>query len=367
MNIPFNRYDGMHAPLRDAMMIAAARVIDSGWYLLEKESRAFERAWATYCGTEHAIGVGNGMDALHIALRALGIGSGHEVIVPANTYIATVLAVSHAGATPVLVEPRESTFNIDPSTFAAAITTRTRAVIPVHLFGQPCEMTEVMAIANAHKLAVIEDNAQAHGARYEGRRTGGWGVLNATSFHPGKNLGALGDAGALTTNDPELAAATRMWGNYGSPSKYHNEVKGFNSRLDELQAALLALKLERLDGWNSERCRLAAVYSDALRDTADLQLPWDVPEAEPVYHRYVIRTDERDALQAHLRHAGIETMIHYPIPPHLQPAYHDRTRRAGELPITERMAATSLSIPLYPGLRPDEQEYIIEMLASYFR
>lgn len=367
LSIPFHRYDAMHAPLRERMIAVAAQVIDGGCYLSGDRTAGFERAFAQYCGTRFAVGTGNGLDAIVLAMKALGIGPGNEVIIPANTYVATVLAVTHAGAIPVLVEPRESTFNIDPDACAVAITDRTRAIIPVHLFGQPCEMTALTALAKTHGLYLIEDNAQAHGARYEGRRTGGWGDLNATSFHPGKNLGAFGDGGAVTTDDEELAIRVRMWGNYGSPEKYLNRVLGHNSRLDELQAALLRVKLDRLDAWNEERRSLAATYAHGLAGVGDIQLPVEAPGAEHVYHRYVIRTRKRDALRDHLSRSGIGTLIHYPVPPHLQEAYRShRPWRKGMFPITERMAETSLSLPLYPGLKSEEQQHVIGSVRGFF-
>lgn len=367
MKIPFLRFDAMHAPLKAAFQEALAEVLDSHAFVLGPQVASFENAWAGYCGARHAIGVGNGLDALHLALRALRIGPGDEVIVPANTYIATVLAVSYTGATPVLAEPSARTANLDPESFAAAITSRTQAVIPVHLYGQPCEMGAILDTARRLSIHVIEDNAQAQGATYLGRRTGSFGTVNATSFYPGKNIGALGDGGALTTDDDELARQLRIWRNYGSEVKYYNRVQGYNSRLDELQAAFLAIKLRHLDTWNAERRRLAGRYQSALAGTGDLILPAVAEGAEPVWHLYVIRTGRRDDLQRYLADRGIGTLIHYPVPPHRQEAYRDQGWREGQFPLTEKMAATSLSLPMYPGLRDDEQDAVVDAIQSFFR
>lgn len=367
MNVPFLRFQDMHGPLRDDLLQAAAGVIDSGHYILGPEVEAFEREFAEWCGCSRAVGVSNGLDALHLALRVLGIGPGDEVIVPSNTYIATVLAVSYSGATPVPAEPREDTCNLDPAALLAAITPRTKAIIPVHLYGQICEMAAIMEIAERHGLWVIEDNAQSQGARYRGRRSGTWGHLNATSFYPGKNIGAFGDGGALTTDSDEWDRSARMWRNYGSEKKYFNQVQGYNARLDELQAALLRVKLRALDAWNAERQRLAARYQEAFAGTGDLTLPAIADGAESVWHLYVLRTPRRDALQAYLGERGIGTLIHYPVPPHMQEAYRDQGWRAGQFPVSERIAATALSLPLFPGLREEEQDAVIGAVQSFFR
>lgn len=367
MKIPFLRFDAMHTPLKASIQDALAEVLDSHTFVLGPQVASFETAWAGYCGARHAVGVGNGLDALHLALRAWRIGPGDEVIVPANTYIATVLAVSYTGATPVLAEPSALTANLDPATFAAAITSRTRAVIPVHLYGQPCEMGAILETARRMAIAVIEDNAQAQGATYFGRRTGSFGSVNATSFYPGKNIGALGDGGALTTDDDELVRQLRMWRNYGSEVKYYNRVQGYNSRLDELQAAFLTIKLRHLDAWNAERRRLADRYQSLLAGTGDLILPAVADGAEPVWHLYVIRTGRRDELQRYLADRSIGTLIHYPVPPHRQEAYRDQGWREGQFPLTEKMAATSLSLPMYPGLRDDEQDAVVEAIQSFYR
>jgi dTDP-4-amino-4,6-dideoxygalactose transaminase len=345
--------------LKEELDAAYLRVMESGWYVLGREVRAFEEEFAAYCGAEHCVGVGNGLEALHLILRAYGIGDGDEVIVPSHTYIATWLAVSYAGARPVPVEPDERTYNVDPELVEAAITPRTRAIMPVHLYGQPADMDPINEIAGRHGLNVIEDAAQAHGAGYKGRRAGTLGDAAGFSFYPGKNLGALGDGGAVVTNSEELANRVRMLRNYGSQVKYHSEVKGFNSRLDELQAALLRVKLARLDEWNARRKALAAQYAEALRDVPDLTLPFEPEWAEPVWHLFVVRHPRRDGLREHLAGAGIGTLIHYPIPPHLSDAYADEGRAAGYFPTTETLAKEVLSLPMGPHL-PGSDLYLVE-------
>jgi len=356
----------MHAPLREALERAMARVVEGGTFVRGTELELFEQDFARYCGVGHAVGVGNGLDALHLALRVLGIGPGDEVIVPANTYVATVLAVIHAGARPVLAEPDAHTCDLDPTMFEAAITPRTKAVIPVHLYGRPCAMDRILALAAEHDLFVVEDNAQAHGAKWKGRRTGAMGHINATSFYPTKNLGAFGDGGAMTTRTPELAQAARAWGNYGAFERDHHLVPGFNSRLDELQAALLRVKLAHLDEWNRERRRLASIYMSELADLPGLMLPMEGPDEECTYHLFVVRTRHRDRLRDHLAARGIGTMVHYPVPPHRQPAITGfLAPRQGGYPITEELASTSLSLPLYPGLTEAQQARVIEAVRSY--
>lgn len=356
----------MHGPIREDLLTAATRVIDSGYFILGPEVQAFEHAFAKYCGAHHAIGVGNGLEALHLALRVLGVGPGDEVIVPSNTYIATVLAVSYTGATPVLVEPHDHTANINPEGVRAAITPATKAIIPVHLYGQSCEMDAIMALANHHGLFVIEDNAQSQGATCQGRRTGSWGHLNATSFYPGKNIGALGDGGAITTQDERWADEVRKWRNYGSAIKYYNEVQGYNSRLDELQAAMLLVKLNKLDQWNDERRRLARRYDQTLAGVGDVQTIRLAADCTSVYHLYPIRTSQRDKLQTMLTASGIGSLIHYPVPPHLQAAYREHGWKEGQFPIAEKHAKTLLSLPLFPGLTDREQDYVIEKIQLFF-
>lgn len=347
MKVPFLDLRAAYLELKPEIDAAIARVLDSGWYILGHEVEAFEAEWAEYCGASHAVGVGNGLDALTLALRALEIGPGDEVIVPSNTYIATWLAVSAVGATPVPVEPDPATYNIDPTRIAAAITPRTRALLPVHLYGQPADLDPILAIARQHNLAVVEDAAQAHGARYKGRRIGAHGDVVCWSFYPGKNLGAFGDAGAITTNRVELADRIRVLRNYGSREKYVNEVQGMNSRLDPLQAAVLRVKLLVLDEWNQRRRDIASLYTEGLMSSS-LLLP-EVPNwADPVWHLYVVRSPDRDALQARLSESGISTLIHYPIPPHRQEAFADHCNTS--LPIADRLASEVLSLPISPHL-----------------
>lgn len=342
----------MYHELEDALDEAYRRVMASGRYILGGELQAFESEFAAYCGVKHCIGTGNGLDALHLILRAMEIGPGDEVIVPANTFIATWLAVSYAGAVPVPVEPLESTYNMDPARIEEAITPRTRAVIAVHLYGQPADMDPIREIARAHNLRVIEDAAQAHGARYKGRRTGSLGDAAGFSFYPGKNLGAFGDGGAVTTNCDSLAERVRLLRNYGSSVKYLNEDKGFNSRLDELQAAFLRVKLTRLDAWNDRRRLVAARYAERLATLPGIVLPHVPHWAEPVWHLFVIRTKHRDVLQRRLAERGIETLIHYPIPPHKQGAYREMPGRS--YPVTERIHAEVLSLPMGPAMTDDD-------------
>ena len=358
-NVPFLELRPSYLELKDELDAAVARVLDSGWYLLGEEIAAFEREFATYTETEHCVGVGNGLDALHLGLRARGVGPGDEVIVPSNTYIATWLAVTYAGATPVPVEPCEATYNLDPDKLEAALTERTKAVIPVHLYGQPADMDPIMDFAEQHGLFVLEDAAQAQGARYKGRRAGGLGHAAAWSFYPGKNLGAFGDAGAVTTNDGGLAEKLRSLRNYGSHVKYVNEVKGFNSRMDELQAAVLRVKLRHLDAWNARRKRIADIYLEGLQAT-DLTLPTVPDWAEPVWHLFVMRSPQRDALQQELRARGVGTLIHYPLPPHLQEAYAELGFEAGAFPIAEAIHREVLSLPIGPQLEPEAADYVVQ-------
>lgn len=351
MLIPFLDLGAAYRELKSEIDAAVARVLESGWYILGPEVDAFEAEWAAYCEAKHAVGVANGLDALLLALRALDIGPGDEVIVPSNTYIATWLAVSGVGAIPVPVEPDPATYNIDAMRIEAAITPRTRAIIPVHLYGQPADLDPILKIANRNSLRVIEDAAQAHGARYKGRRIGAHGDIACWSFYPGKNLGALGDAGAITTNDSGLAERIALLRNYGSRQKYVNEEAGVNSRLDPLQAAVLRAKLGVLDSWTDRRCAIAATYTEGLQGTGVI-LPHVPDWAEPVWHLYVVRTPERKALQARLSEAGIGTLIHYPIPPHMQEAYIDLGIAPQTLPLARSLADHVLSLPIGPQLDP---------------
>lgn len=347
--IPFLDLRAAYLELKEEIDAVVARVMDSGWYILGTEVEAFETEWAEYCNARHCVGVGNGLDALHLTLRAMDVGPGDEVIVPSNTYIATWLAVSQCGATPVPVEPVEATCNLDPGRIEAAITPRTKVILPVHLYGQPADLDPILSIARQHGLRVLEDAAQAHGARYKGQRIGSHGDAVAWSFYPGKNLGALGDGGAVTTNDPELAQRIRLLHNYGSRVKYVNEVRGFNSRLDPLQAAVLRVKLKHLDAWNTRRAAVAEGYLEQLAGL-DLVLPVVPDWADPAWHLFVVRHARRDDLVWHLGEQGVGTLIHYPIPPHRQQAYEDLDLVPGSLPLAERMAAEVLSLPLGPHL-----------------
>jgi dTDP-4-amino-4,6-dideoxygalactose transaminase len=350
MKIPFLDFCGPYEELKGELDAAYERFMRSAWYILGREVEAFEEEYAAYCGARYCIGVGNGLEALHLILRACDIGPGDEVIVPSNTYIATWLAVSYCGAVPVPVEPDPVTLNIDPARIEAAIAPRTKAIMPVHLYGQAADMDPIMELARKHHLKVIEDNAQAQGALYKGRRTGALGDAAGNSFYPGKNLGAYGDAGAVTTNDPQIADRVRVLRNYGSRVKYHNEVKGYNSRLDEMQAAMLRVKLRHLDAWNARRQTIAKCYFDALETRAGMNLPGIMPGAESVWHLFVVRHPRRAALQQFLSSKEIGTMIHYPVPPHLSEAYKELGFVRGSFPIAEALADTVLSLPMGPHL-----------------
>jgi dTDP-4-amino-4,6-dideoxygalactose transaminase len=362
MQVPFLDLGRLHQPIRTELDAAYKRVMDSNWFIMGPELAAFESEFAAYSEVKHCIGVGNGLEALHLLLRAYGIGPGDEVIVPSNTFIATWLAVSQCGAKPVPVEPDVKTHNIDPALVAAAITPCTRAIMPVHLYGQPADMDPINELAVKHGLIVIEDAAQAQGARYKGRRAGSLGHAAGTSFYPGKNLGALGDGGAVLTNDDAIAEKVKLLSNYGSKIKYQHDLAGYNSRLDELQAAFLREKLRVLDEWNAKRREIAGIYSSLL-DGFDCVLPF-VPEfAEPVWHLYVIRSNQRDALKAHLEQQGISTIIHYPIPPHHQACYpqHDSYSQ----PVAEMLAREILSLPMSPDLREDEIERVCKVVRGF--
>jgi dTDP-4-amino-4,6-dideoxygalactose transaminase len=363
MLIPYLDLKTTHREIRDELEAACRRVLESGRYILDEEVEAFEEEFAAYCGVRHCIGVGNGLEALHLILRVSDIGPGDEVIVPSNTFIATWLAVSHAGAIPIPVEPLEDTCNLNPEFIENAITPHTKAIIAVHLYGTPADMDRINAIARKHRLQVVEDAAQAHGARYKGRRVGGLGNAAAFSFYPTKNLGALGDAGAVTTNDNELADRIRSLRNYGSLEKYVYEQKGFNSRLDEMQAALLRAKLIYLDKWNAARRSVAELYLKLLQN-ADLRLPVTPPWAEPVWHVFAVRSADRPGLRDWLAANGIETMIHYPVPPHLQAAYTDLGWQEGSLPIAERIHREVLSLPMFPSISPMEISHVAKAIVQ---
>jgi dTDP-4-amino-4,6-dideoxygalactose transaminase len=363
LTVPFlelrDSYDELAAEIDEAV----ARVTSSGWYIGGPEVARFEQDWGAYCGAEHCVGLGNGLEALALSLRALGVGSGDEVIVPANTYIATWLAVSMAGATLVPVEPNPLTQVIEAEAIEAAITPRTRSIMPVHLYGQPCPMDDITELAQSRGLSVVEDAAQAHGATVGGKKIGAHGNLVAWSFYPTKNLGALGDAGAVTTNRADLAEKIRLLGNYGSRTKNVHEITGFNSRLDPLQAAILGVKLRHLDDWNGRRAAIANLYSEKLVDCG-LTLPFVPNWAGHVWHLYVVQTPRRDELSAKLSEAGVQTLVHYPTAPHLQAAYSDLGCPRGSFPVSERLAETVLSLPIGPQLSLDKAEQVAAAVRS---
>lgn len=363
MTIPFLDLHAAYAELQEEVDAAIARTLESGYYILGTEVEAFEKEFSAYCESGHCVGVGNGLDALRISLLAMGIGPGDEVIVPSHTYIATWLAVSQCGATPVPVEPDSGTYNIDALLVEAAITDRTKAIVPVHLYGQPVDLDPVLEIARRHGLLVLEDAAQAHGARYKGRRIGAHGDAVAWSFYPGKNLGAMGDGGAVTTDNPEIAEKSRLLRNYGSRAKYLNEVKGINSRLDPLQAAILRVKLRHLDDWNGRRRSIAARYTEGLAGMG-LVLPFVPDWADPVWHLYVVRTTQRDMHQAGLEQAGIGTLIHYPVAPHMQAAYEDLGFSPDDLPIARQLADEVISLPIGPQLPDRHVSEVVRRLSS---
>ena len=359
--IPFLDLHAAYQELKSEIDDAVSRVLNSGWYILGPEVDLFEAEWATYCEAAHAIGVANGLDALTLALRALEIGPGDEVIVPSNTFVATWLAVSNVGATPVAVEPDPATHNIDPAKIAANITTRTRAIVPVHLYGQPADLDPILTIARTRGLAVIEDAAQAHGASYKERKIGAHGDIACWSFYPGKNLGALGDGGAITTDNDDLAERIRLLRNYGSREKYIHEVKGINSRLDPLQAAVLRVKLAHLDEWTERRRAAAAIYAEGLA-CSGLILPYVPGWAEPSWHLYVVRSHNRPVVQQTLQDAGIASLIHYPIPPHMQGAYAGLGLTPESFPVARDLAREVLSLPMGPHLGEKAARQIVEAL-----
>lgn len=364
MKIPFVSFLPMEHELDKELREAFNRVYTRSWYIEGAEDEAFEKAFADYCDSKYCIGVGNGLDALMLALKALGVGEGDEVIVPSNTYIATALAVTYVGATPVFVEPDIRTFNIDPSRIEEAITEKAKAIMPVHLYGQACDMDPIMEIAKKYSLYVVEDCAQAHGATYKGKVIGSFGDAAGFSFYPGKNLGALGDAGATVTNNKELADKIRALGNYGSDYKYHHIYKGNNSRLDEMQAAFLAAKLPRLNKMNKERRRIAQMYMDGIKNP-DVILPYVPGDMVPVWHIFGVRCKKRDELEKFLKDAGIGTNKHYPIPMHLQECYKDLGFKEGDFPIAEEISATELSLPMYYGMTDEEVQYVIDKVNEF--
>ena len=364
--IPFLDLKAQYLELKPDLDSAYQRVMDSGWYILGDEVQVFEQEFAEFTGAKHCVGVGNGLEALELILMAAGIGEGDEVIVPANTYIASWLAVSNVGAIPVPVEPDPRTSNIDPRRIKGAVSKRTKAILPVHLYGQTVEMEEIWDVAEQFDLSIIEDSAQTHGAMYKDRKAGNLGLAAGFSFYPTKNLGAFGDAGAITTNNDDLADKVRVLRNYGSRQKYFNEARGHNSRLDPLQAAFLRVKLKHVEAWNARRKRIAAYYSANLKDLPRLQLPRTAQHADHVWHLYVIRCHERDGLQAHLQECGVGTMIHYPVPPHLSQAYADLKYKPGAFPITEELSRSILSIPIGPHLSLEDAEFVVEKIKQFY-
>jgi dTDP-4-amino-4,6-dideoxygalactose transaminase len=367
MKVPYLSFAYMNNLIRAQMMDAFGQVFERQNYILGDQVKLFEQAYAQFTKTAYCVGVSNGLDALRLCMEILNIGPGDEVLVPSNTYIATVLAITQAGADPVFAEPDPLTYNINPIEIEARITSKTKAILPVHLYGQACEMKAIMDIANRNNLWVIEDNAQAQGATYMGKFTGAWGHLNATSFFPTKNLGALGDAGALTTQNADWKDQAMLYRNYGSSSKYCNEIPGFNMRLDELQAAFLNIKLPYLLSWNQQKQAIADRYAAGLDGLGDLRLPKLAPEATHVYHIYLIRTCYRNELQAFLSDRGIGTLVHYPTPPYLQPAYASLGYRNGDFPIAEEIADTCISLPIWPGMSDTDIELVIDSIGLFFR
>lgn len=364
MNVPFVSFKPLEKELDKKLRDAFDRVYTRSWYIEGEEDKAFEEAFAKYCGTNYCVGVGNGLDALMLSLKALNIKEGDEVIVPSNTYIATALAVTYVGATLVFVEPDIKTFNIDPSKIEEKITNKTKAIMPVHLYGQPCDMDTIMDIAKKHNLYMVEDCAQAHGATYKGKKIGSFGDLSGFSFYPGKNLGALGDAGATVSNNKELIDKVRALGNYGSDYKYHHIYKGNNSRLDEFQAAFLSAKLPLLDKVNENRRETAKKYLEGIKNP-NVILPYVLEGCNPVWHIFGIRCKNRDTLEKHLNDNGIGTNKHYPIPMHLQECYKDLGYKKGDFPIAEEISETELSLPMYYGMSDDEVEYVIDTINKF--
>lgn len=364
MNVPFSSFKPLERELDENLRAAFERVFERSWYIGGEELANFEEAFARTCGTKFCVGCGNGLDALTLALKALDVGAGDEVIVPSNTFIATALAVTYAGATPVFVEPDITTFNIDPALIEAAITPRTRAIMPVHLYGQPCDMDSVMAVARKHGLLVVEDCAQAHGATYKGKPVGSFGDAAGFSFYPGKNLGALGDAGAVTTNDAHVAAKVRALGNYGSDRKYHHIYQGNNTRLDEMQAAFLAAKLPHLTKTNAARRSVAERYLAGICNPL-VELPQTIPDVEHVWHIFAIRCRKRDALEAHLASLNVETGRHYPTPIHCQGAYAELGIPEDSLPVACEISATELSLPMFYGMTDEQINQVIEAVNAF--
>lgn len=361
MNIPFVSFEPMHKEIENEILDKFKEVYQRNWFIQGEEVRKFEEEFAKFCDSKYCIGCGNGLDALYLILRGYDIGEGDEVIVPSNTYIATALAVSYAGARPIFVEPDLLTYNINFTLIENAITTKTKAIMAVHLYGQPADMDNINKIAKKYNLKVIEDSAQSHGALYKGKKAGSLGDAAGFSFYPGKNLGALGDGGAIVTSDKELADKIRAIANYGANKKYHHIYKGTNSRLDEVQAAFLRIKLNNLQKWNEDRRKIAQKYINEIKNNKIIK-PMEMVYAKHVWHLFVIRTEKRDELENYLNKQGIGTTIHYPIPMHLQDAYIDLNYRIGELPIAEEISNNVLSIPMWYGMKNEEVQYVIDTI-----
>ena len=364
MLVPFTSFKAMHSEIRDELVRGFESVLDSQWFIMGEQLKRFEEEYAKFCGTKYCVGVASGLDALRIILMAYGIKEDDEVIVPANTYIATALAVSFVGAKPIFIEPDIKTLNIDSTLIEEKITSKTKAIIVVHLYGRVVNMDDIIKIANKYNLKVIEDAAQAHGAYFKEKRVGNLGDAAAFSFYPGKNLGALGDGGAITTNDKDVANKAYSIRNYGSNKKYYNEIKGLNSRLDELQAALLLVKLSKLDIWTRERREIAEKYYNGIQNDR-IKLPLKAKNDENVYHIFPVFCDKRDRLKDYLISNGIETLIHYPIPIHLQKAYSELKYKVGDFKIAESVSSEELSIPLFIGMKDEEIEYVIGILNKF--
>lgn len=367
MKVPYLDINKSFESIYEELQKSFTTVLKSGRIVLGDEVKEFEKQYAHFSTTKFCVGVGCGLDAIELSLEAAGIGKGDEVILPSNAYIAALIAVSRLNATPVLVEPKIDTYNIDPSKIEQAITKRTKAIIPVHFFGQSCEMDPILKIAKKYNLAIIEDNAQSHGSTYKGKLTGSFGVANATSFYPSKNMGALGEAGAITTNNANIYKSLLMLRNYGESSKYKNDVIGHNSRLDELQAAFLKIRLKKLSETTKARKRIASIYLDELKDIQDLLLPITEQYVDNVYHIFPIRTKRRDELQKYLFDNGVITIVHYPIPPYLQKAYKYLGYKKSDFPVAQKLADTSLSLPIFPEMTDDQVRYVAKIIKSFFK
>ncbi|GGK65504.1 DegT/DnrJ/EryC1/StrS family aminotransferase [Rufibacter glacialis] len=367
MQVPFFTFREFPAGLQQRVEEALLTELRKNHLVLGPAVAQFEEEFGRYLGGGEVIGVGNGYDALVLCLRALGIGPGHEVVVPANGYIATINAVQQVGAKPVFAEPDPQTYNLTATSVLPVITPKTKVILPIHLYGQSCELNDLLDLCQSHDFELVEDFAQAQGTLYAGQPVGTFGKVNATSFYPTKNLGAVGDGGAVVTQDAAIAHWVRQYHNYGQSRRYEYAQAGINSRLDSLQAAVLTVKLVHLPDFNAERKRLASIYQQALADVGDLCLPSTSPAAtDHIYHLYVVRTSQRDALQQFLQEKGIQTLVHYPVPPHLQPAYQHLGYRPGDFPLTEELATTSLSLPLFPGMTEPEQAYVVEEITAFF-